>query len=98
MEKTSALICLGLCTIGGAINFYYWKRQLDTIHRIQCACMRIGISKKSLLLHLVSFKEGDTHLLHCPVLDITGYGNTEKEAEDSLFVMLEELIRYTKER
>lgn len=46
-------------------------------------------------LPFIIFEEDNTHFCYCPALDITGYGNTEQEAMDSIYVMLEEYFDYT---
>lgn len=44
---------------------------------------------------VIYFEEDGVFFANVPVLDITGYGNTEKEASDSLDIMLDEFIAYT---
>lgn len=48
-------------------------------------------------LPLIVFKEEGIWYALCPVLDITGYGNTEAEAKDSFDVMVREFFRYAVE-
>ncbi len=44
---------------------------------------------------LIEFKEGDVFILFAPALDISGYGKTEEEAQQSFEVVFEEFIEYT---
>lgn len=46
-------------------------------------------------LPFISFKESDFFIIYCPALDISGYGLTEKEAEESFTITLNEYIKYT---
>ncbi len=39
--------------------------------------------------------EDGVYYLYAPALNLTGYGNTEKEAEESFKVVLDEYINYT---
>jgi hypothetical protein len=48
-------------------------------------------------LSLIAFREDKKFILFCPALDLSGYGDTEKEAEDSFRVALKEFFRYTTE-
>lgn len=48
-------------------------------------------------LPLLVFKEEGVWYALCPVLDITGYGNTEIEAKGSFDVMVREFFRYAVE-
>lgn len=42
----------------------------------------------SVFLEIYTFKEGDIYYAYSPALDLTGYGNTEKEAKESLDITL----------
>jgi hypothetical protein len=44
---------------------------------------------------LISFIDDNTHIIYCPVLDLSGYGNDETEARKSFDIVLEEYFRYT---
>ena len=44
---------------------------------------------------LIAYKEGNLDVIYCPSLDLFWYGKTEREAEKSFSVTLEEYIRYT---
>jgi len=44
---------------------------------------------------LISFLEDDKYIVFCPALDISGSGNSESEAEDSLNITLGEFFLYT---
>jgi len=46
---------------------------------------------------VVFFEDDGIYYAHIPPLDITGYGNNEKEARHSLTVMVDEFINYTTE-
>ena len=46
-------------------------------------------------LSIYLFEEDGLTYAACPTLDITGYGNSEQEAKDSLGVMIEEFFDYT---
>lgn len=40
------------------------------------------------------FTDDDTYIAYCPALDLSGYGNTEKEAKDSFVLSLSMYIEY----
>jgi len=40
-------------------------------------------------------KEENTIIYYSPVFDVSGYGNNEKEAEQSIMVAINEFLRYT---
>jgi hypothetical protein len=44
---------------------------------------------------LISFIDDNTHIIYCPVLDLSGYGNDETEAKKSFDTVLEEYFSYT---
>jgi hypothetical protein len=46
-------------------------------------------------LPVISFIEDNTHIIYCPALDLSGYGNDEFEARASLDTVLEEYLIYT---
>jgi hypothetical protein len=46
-------------------------------------------------IHIIVFKEGESHIVYCPALNLTGYGNTEQEASDSFNTVLDEYFIYT---
>ncbi len=46
-------------------------------------------------LQVLFFVEDNIHYAYMPSFDLTGYGNTEKEAKDSLTVVLDEFLKYT---
>jgi len=48
-------------------------------------------------LPVLYFTEDGVHFASAPALDITGYGENEKEAEASLNIMLEEFFNYAAE-
>jgi len=60
--------------------------------------MDFGSHKFNIGLSLVQFKEDEVIILYSPALDLSGYGNTEKEAYDSFSIALNEFIRYTKNK
>ena len=43
-------------------------------------------------LSFILFQEEDTCILYCPVLDLSGYGYSQVEAEESFSIALEEFI------
>ncbi len=53
-----------------------------------------GIEKISIGLSIVEFKEGKSFITYCPYLDISGYGETEQEAEESFKYCVRETINY----
>ena len=52
-------------------------------------------SKVKCKLPVIIFKEDNSHILYCPALDLSGYGETESDASDSFNVVLSEYFRYT---
>jgi len=44
---------------------------------------------------LIQFTEDDTFITYCPALDLSGYGITTDEANNSFELALEEFFRYT---
>ena len=56
-----------------------------------------GDNKQSIdmLLSLISFEEDGAKIVYCPALDISGYGNSEQDANDSFAISLEEFFSYT---
>lgn len=46
-------------------------------------------------LPLILFEEDNNHITYCPALDISGYGATELEANNSFEHTLSEYFRYT---
>lgn len=52
-------------------------------------------SSISVNLPLIVFEEDNSHVVYCPALDVSGYGNTEAEATDSFQIALSEFFRYT---
>lgn len=46
---------------------------------------------------IVFFEDDGIYFAHIPPLDITGYGNNEKESRHSLMTMIDEFFRYTTE-
>lgn len=45
-------------------------------------------------LQLLTWEDENIHYVYSPALDLTGYGNTEKEATDSFNIMLREFVAY----
>jgi hypothetical protein len=56
-----------------------------------------GDNKQSIdmLLSLISFEEDGAKIVYCPALDISGYGDSEQDANDSFAISLEEFFSYT---
>ncbi len=46
-------------------------------------------------LQVLFFEEDEIRYAYMPSFDLTGYGNTEDEAKESLTVVLDEFLRYT---
>jgi hypothetical protein len=46
-------------------------------------------------LDIIIFTEGNSIIVYCPPLDLTGYGLTEPEARQSFEIVLSEYFRYT---
>ena len=46
-------------------------------------------------LPVMAFEEDGVQIAYIPVLDLSGYGKTEKEALDSLYVAINEYLTYT---
>jgi hypothetical protein len=46
-------------------------------------------------LDIIKFKEGENVIVYCPTMDLSGYGNTEKEAQRSFKTVLSEYFRFT---
>ena len=55
------------------------------------------VEVKSMKLSLISYKDDEAHYWYCPALELTGYGDDEKQAQESFNIVLEEYIRYTTE-
>lgn len=51
--------------------------------------------KIQVLVSIIEFQEDGVYFVYSPTLDITGYGNTRKEAAKSYSETLEEFVRYT---
>jgi hypothetical protein len=56
---------------------------------------KVGTNKIVINLQVFFFQEDDIFFAYMPSLDLTGYGNTPKEAKDSLTVVLDEFLKYT---
>ena len=46
-------------------------------------------------LDIIIFKEGESTIVYCPPLDLSGYGHSEHEAQASFKTVLSEYFRYT---
>jgi len=57
-----------------------WKRGQNTVE---------------MSLPVMAFEEDGVQIAYIPVLDLSGYGKTEKEALDSLYVAINEYLTYT---
>ena len=53
-----------------------------------------GSNIVEMFLPVMSFEEDGVQIAYIPVLDLSGYGNTEKEALDSLYVAINEYLSY----
>ncbi len=49
-------------------------------------------------MDLLIFKENNAHIVYAPALDISGYGNTKKEAETSFLTSLKEFLEFTNQK
>jgi hypothetical protein len=49
----------------------------------------------SVSVSLLSFKENDNFIIYSPALDLSGYGKSLEEAQESFNVAIEEFCRYT---
>ena len=54
-----------------------------------------GRSKLKCKLPVIIFEEDNSHILYCPALDLSGYGETESDASNSFNIVLSEYFRYT---
>ncbi|HEY9341931.1 MAG TPA: hypothetical protein VIQ23_10135 [Hanamia sp.] len=46
-------------------------------------------------LQVLNFEEDNIYFSYMPSFDLTGYGETEEEAKESLTIVLDEFLRYT---
>jgi len=46
-------------------------------------------------LQMIEFEENGVTIIYCPALDLSGYGNNSKEAEESFNISLSEFFLYT---
>lgn len=46
-------------------------------------------------LDIYMFKDGQAYIVYAPALDLSGSGNTQKEAEESLYITVQEYFDYT---
>jgi hypothetical protein len=58
---------------------------------------RFQNAKGSILVNVpvLSFKEDNAHIIFCPALDLSGYGNTETQAKESFATVVSEYLNYT---
>ena len=56
---------------------------------------KFGTESIKVSLQVLFFEEDKIHYAYMPSFDLTGYGNTENEAKESLTVVLNEFLRYT---
>jgi hypothetical protein len=54
-----------------------------------------GKNKVEISFALFAYEEGKLKVIYSPALDLFGYGKTEREAEISFEITLEEFLRYT---
>jgi hypothetical protein len=54
-----------------------------------------GSKKVTVNVSVILFEEDDTFYAYLPSMDLTGYGKTQKEANESLTLVLDEFLRYT---
>lgn len=46
-------------------------------------------------LAIIKFEEDGYKIIYCPAIDVSGYGLTDEEAEESFKISLSEFFRYT---
>ncbi|MCK5104631.1 MAG: hypothetical protein KAQ62_27440 [Cyclobacteriaceae bacterium] len=51
--------------------------------------------KIKVTIDLISFEDEGSIIFYCPALDLSGYGNDEKEAKQSFQVVLDQYFSYT---
>ena len=56
---------------------------------------KFGTKSIKIDLQVLFFEEDNIQYAYMPSFDLTGYGNTEGEAKESLTVVLDEFLRYT---
>jgi predicted RNase H-like HicB family nuclease len=56
---------------------------------------KYGTHSVKVSLQVLCFEEDNIYYAYMPSFDLTGYGNTEEEAQQSLTVVLDEFLRYT---
>lgn len=54
-----------------------------------------GKTEHRINLKILKWVEDGIHFMYAPALDLTGYGASEGESNESFKVMLEEFIKYT---
>ena len=47
------------------------------------------------MLPMILFEDGQAHIIYCPALDLSGYGETETKAKESFETVLSEYLLYT---
>lgn len=56
---------------------------------------KYGAKSVKVDLQVLLFEEENTWFAYMPSFDLTGYGNTQTEAKESLTIVLDEFLRYT---
>jgi hypothetical protein len=56
---------------------------------------KFGAKSVKVDLQVLFFEEESIQYAYMPSFDLTGYGNTEEEAKESLTIVLDEFLRYT---
>lgn len=51
--------------------------------------------KVNVRLDIIRFEDSGCQIVYCPALDLSGYGKTGEDAENSFRITLEEFFRYT---
>lgn len=51
--------------------------------------------KVNVRLDIIRFEDSGCQIVYCPALDLSGYGRTNEDAENSFRTTLEEFFRYT---
>ena len=48
------------------------------------------IEVKAMSLSLISYKDDEAHYSYCPALELIGYGDNDRETQESFKIVLEE--------
>jgi hypothetical protein len=82
------LVCNLRCILQSYLNLIMQKGNLQGENKYGTHFVKVS-------LQVLFFEEDNIHYAYMPSFDLTGYGNTEEEAQQSLTVVLDEFLRYT---